>query len=227
MIRPVSWIGLAFGATIVTLPAWALDSQVLAEGTRLLRARDDAAAGALWLRSGDAAIADARDAAARRDGCLLYVLATLAFERAGDARTYASWGRAVQCYAATATTWDTERARLAVRLREADEGLRVFAGRESGGPVREETGRDAELAALATLAPLATYAGPPLPLPPPVSAPERATETPVVPLAGPRRPARVEEGARPSTAPAGPTAPADALPRGVVPQRAPPAPTSP
>ena len=226
MIRHALWIGVALAAAIMTPPAWALDSLVLAEGTRLLRARDDTAAGALWLRSAGAAMADARDAAGRRDGCLLYVLATLAWERAGDPQAYASWGRAMQCYAATGTTWDVERSRLAGRV--ADEGLRVLGAREgavhgareSGGAVREETATDAELATLARLLPLATYEGPALTLSPAASATEASTD-PATPLAGPRPPSRVEEGARPSTAPAG------GLPRGVIPQRAPPAPTSP
>ena len=225
MIRHTSWIGVALAAGIMALPAWARDSRALGEGIRLLSARDDAAAGALWLRSADAAMAVARDAATRRDGCLLYVVATLAFERAADTQAYASWGRAVRCYAAAGTTWDTERARLAGRVQQVDEGLRVFAGREGGGPVPEETAPDAELVALARLVPLATYEGPALTLSPPASAPEHSTETPVVPLAGPRPPAGVEEGTAPSTAPAG--APAGVLPRGVVPRRAPPASTSP
>ena len=216
MIRAAFWIGLALGITLAAPAALALDAQVLGEGAGRLRARDDAGAAARWLGSASATVAEARDPAARRDGCLLYVLATLAFERGGDAEAYGSWGRAVQCYASTGTSWEAERSQLAARVRRADEGLRALAGREAAvGPVREDASVDAELVALSRLVPLLTYDGPTLSAAPPTEAGESSSPAQVAPLVAPRLPG----GGAPAPAPpAGPTV----VPRrGVVPRTSP------
>jgi len=211
MTPRAGWAVLALAA-IVAAPAWALDADVLAQGTRRLREGDDAAAAALWLGAADATIAEARDAAGRRDGCLLYVLATLALERGGDTRAYASWGRAVQCYAATGTSWDAERSGVAARLRPADDGVRALAGREGpGGPVRQRSAADAELVAIAGLVPLSTYDGPAFRASSPAG--EAPRDAPVSPLVGPQPPARADRDGAPAPLP--PTLPR----RGVVPAR--------
>jgi hypothetical protein len=214
MTPRAGWALLALAVAMVAAPAWALDADVLAQGRRRLREGDDAAAAALWLGTANATIAEARDAAGQRDGCLLYVLATLALERGSDTQAYASWGRAVQCYAGTGTSWDAERSGVAARRRQADDGLRARAGRDGPrGPVRERSAADAELIAIAGLVPLATYDGPAFRVSPSSPAGDAPRDAPVSPLVGPQAPAPAGQDGAPSPLP--PTLPR----RGVVPAR--------
>lgn len=99
-------------------------------GWTLLRDDRPLQAAEQWLRSASEA-AQRRSPAGLREAACLHVLAAIAYERAGDARAYASWSDAVRQYLEASSGWEQDRQALQQRWRTLE---RQLAQTETSAP---------------------------------------------------------------------------------------------
>ena len=74
-----------------------------------------------------------RDDEILKQAALANIAATIAFNKAGDARGYSSWAQAIQNYLEGQTEWEAERAKLRLKLKEITYNLKA-ANSTSGQP---------------------------------------------------------------------------------------------
>jgi hypothetical protein len=142
----------------------------LARGLELLQGNEPAAAGTAWLAAAAELARLDSSPQARRRGALAAILATIAFERAGDTRAYEAWSQSVLWWLEAGTSWEEERAALRHRIGELEFRLR---GDEMNLAAPVPSADEKQLLGLSAVTGLTDYQGPHPGLQP---APENAEE---------------------------------------------------
>ncbi len=132
------------------------DSRGLSQGWPSFSVGHYSDAAKLWIDASAEELRRDRDSAALRHAALGNVLATMAFERARDARAYESWANAIRFYLEAGTTWEAERDELQKRYRRAAQASAAL----EGASLRLST-FDQLVMDMQRTAGLLTYSGPP------------------------------------------------------------------
>ena len=135
-----------------------------ARGLELLAGGEPFAAGLAWLAAAEQQAREESSPAALRHAALSAVLATIAFERAGDGRAYYAWSQSVRWWLEAGTSWETERA--AFKRRGDELGARLRGAEGAAGAPRPAP-EERPLLALSAATGFADYPGPRPGLPPP------------------------------------------------------------
>jgi len=153
-----SWRTIAAGLVVVAscVPAFAQSTALsLAEGAAQFRAGRFSEAGKSWSTSAANAVLQSRDTAMLERAALGNVLATLAYERAGDSAAYDTWANSVRYYVEAGSSWESQRKVLG---EQHDRYASVLVNATEGTPKVSEL--DTLIADMDRTAGLLTYAGP-------------------------------------------------------------------
>lgn len=92
-----------------------------------------------WRSVAEKLARDARSPEERRIAGIGFVLSTLAFEKAGDARAYRQWGKAIETFLNGRTQWLAQRAALATRRLEIEQLFAAVSPDTDAGEIDDET----------------------------------------------------------------------------------------
>jgi hypothetical protein len=148
---------LVGGSLMLCAPVFAADRGALQKGLLLIQAEKFEEAALAWQADGDKLMASGDDAV-KSDAGVRYVLATIAFDKASDARAYGTWAKAIEIFLRTGGDWITERDRLQTDINESRAALVSVLNGETAN--LKTNGADLSLVNIDALVGLTKFDGP-------------------------------------------------------------------